>query len=392
MEDIIFLLRGIFHAHLSVNNIKQLTSILVGSKYLIEIGDFGHYYVNVSKGSLLELRTGFSGMESEISLELAALYSAGPRDFLKILEDSLQKQTGLSPSQIERYAATASKRYKTYPIEKRTGGYRVISQPSRPIKALQRWLINDLFSQFPIHDCATAYSKGSSIRENAVRHVNSNFTLHADFQSFFPSFYGSHVKDFLEIKCSQFKIALSAGDISFVRRIVSRNEALTIGAPSSPIVTNTLMYDFDQLISDWCNEREIIFTRYADDMYFSSISNSSLADVLAQLAAITKQYPFADLKLNNEKTAFLSRRYRRSVTGLIITPDHQVSIGLERKSHLKSQIYKFTKGSLDSSEWPKTGGLIAFAKDVEPVFYETLIRKYGLSAIDRLLMRKSNET
>ena len=95
-----------------------------------------------------------------------------------MLLEQLQIQTGLSEKQIERYASTASKRYKSYTIPKRTGGVRVIHQPSQAIKALQRWLVHTLIRHFPIHECATAYSKGASIKENALAHVRSNFTLH----------------------------------------------------------------------------------------------------------------------------------------------------------------------------------------------------------------------
>ena len=109
-----------------------------------------------------------------------------------MLLERLKKQSGLSETQLERIAATASKRYKVFQIPKRKGGFRTIAQPSKEIKAIQRWLIRALVSKFPIHECATAYKKGASIRSNAFRHSLFNFTLRADFRTFFPSFSGDN--------------------------------------------------------------------------------------------------------------------------------------------------------------------------------------------------------
>lgn len=167
--------------------------------------------------------------------------------------DILQKHSGLSAGQLERYAATASKRYKVYDIPKRTGGTRVIEQPSREIKAIQRWLNRTFITRFPVHKNATAYSKGASIRDNASRHLRSNFTLRADFKSFFPSFKGHHVAMFLLERAREHGVQLTGEDISFVRRIVCRNDSLTIGAPSSPLLTNAMMFDFDEAMSRWGN-------------------------------------------------------------------------------------------------------------------------------------------
>ena len=42
------------------------------------------------------------------------------------------------------------------------------------------------------------------------------------------------------------------------------------GAPTSPCITNILMRDFDNEVGAWCRERQIAYTRYCDDMTFSS--------------------------------------------------------------------------------------------------------------------------
>jgi len=103
-----------------------------------------------------------------------------------MLVEALQTQSGLSRKQLNWFATTASKRYKVYQIPKQNGTFRTIEQPSQEIKAIQRWIILYLIKKLPIHDSATAYKDGSSIRQNAIRHASSQFTLHVDFKDFFP--------------------------------------------------------------------------------------------------------------------------------------------------------------------------------------------------------------
>lgn len=302
-----------------------------------------------------------------------------------MLLERLEKHTGLSGRKLEWYAATASKRYKVYTIPKRTTGFRTIEHPSREIKAIQRWLNRALIRRFPVHSGATAYSKGSSIKDNAARHANSSFTLHADFEAFFPSFDGSHVEKFVLEKMDHYKIELSTEDITFFRRMVCRHNVLTIGAPSSPILTNAMMYDFDAAVSNWCASRNLIYSRYADDLFISSNEPNALSDALVMIENCASNYRFARLRLNHKKTAFLSRRYRRAITGIVITPTHELSIGRDRKLSIKSDVYKYQQGCLPRGDLPRVRGMISFVRDVEPTFYETLIRKYGTKTLDNLV-------
>lgn len=301
-----------------------------------------------------------------------------------MLLERLQKHTGLPRSLLERYAETASKRYRVYTIEKRNGDPRKIEHPSREIKAIQRWLIRALIRNMPVHEASTAYSKGSSIRKNAEHHVRSRYTVRLDFEDFFPSFSGAHVIAYLEKVYDDPGMVLSTDDLAFVRRIVCRHDALTIGAPTSPGLTNAMMFKFDKALADWCTARELIYTRYADDLFISAWAPNALAGVEVKAAELAATFPYAELALNREKTAHLSRKYRRSITGLIITPEQTLSIGRDKKNHLKSAVYAYSKGKLQPEERSRTAGLISFVRDVEPAFYETLLRKYGRDTIEDL--------
>lgn len=302
-----------------------------------------------------------------------------------MLIDRLRRHSGLSKSQLLYLSATASRRYKVYEIAKRNGGKRTIAHPSKSLKAIQRWINQALFDCLPVHKCATAYKKGASIRRNAAVHGDTCFTLRMDFADFFPSFTLNGVVRFVEHKNVEMSLGLSSKDIQFVGRIVSREGFLTIGAPSSPTITNAMMYDFDERVFSFVRRTGLVYTRYADDLFISSRKPNQLGTVCSFVHTASKDFAHAKLRINREKTAFLSRRYRRAVTGLVITPDGKVSIGRNRKREIKALIHKYFENAIQVEDVGRTRGLIAFSMDSDPEFYKALCKKYGMANLKRIM-------
>ncbi|WP_126396963.1 retron St85 family RNA-directed DNA polymerase [Blastochloris tepida] len=302
-----------------------------------------------------------------------------------MLLERLERQSRLSRGQLEQFAITASKRYKIYNIPKRNGGERQIEQPSRAIKAIQRWLNLNLIRKFPIHISSTAYNKGSSILRNAEFHKNTNFTVRIDFEDYFPSFRDNGIERFLQENRSVIGDPLDDNDISFIRNIVCRHGRLTIGAPSSPLLTNAIMFQFDGIVYQFCQSRGLVYTRYADDIFISATRANSLGDVADFVASVSTGYPYANLTINCRKTVFLSKKYRRVVTGMVITPQGSVSVGRNLKDEVRSGVYKFKNGIIDGDEIARIRGLVAYIYGVEPSFLGILERKYGDETIGRLL-------
>lgn len=291
--------------------------------------------------------------------------------------EKLSSRTKLTIGQLEWFSKSASRRYKIYEIPKKTGGTRVISHPSRPLKALQRWLNRLIFSQLPLHNSATAYRKGRSILHNALPHLDTRYTLRIDFENFFPSFKVGHVYNFLKLINISHKMELSEEDIKFSALIVSRNGELTIGAPSSPILTNAMMFGFDTMMDKYCRKSNLVYTRYADDIFVSSFSQNCLADALEHASEISGGYDFADLVINKEKIAFLSKKYRRSITGLNISSQGKISIGRETKRKIKTLVFKIRSGQGSSEDLEYLTGMLCYIRSVEPEFIERLTLRYG---------------
>ncbi|MBN9788239.1 RNA-directed DNA polymerase [Pseudonocardia sp. TMWB2A] len=302
------------------------------------------------------------------------------------LISELSELSGMLEKDVRQIAKSAPIRYKHYTIDKRNGGKRPIAQPAREVKILQKILIAHYLSDLPIHPAATAYEKGTSIRKNADKHSPSGAILKLDFKDFFPSF---RFDDWLafSVKHDLFEDnedRILAGNLMFHQARGSSILRLAIGAPASPRLSNLLMYDFDRLVSELVATHTVIYTRYADDLTFSANRTGYLQPVEKIVRTILQELAFPKLKLNDQKRVLATKKYRRSVTGLILTNDDRVSIGRERKKLIRSMVDHYRKGLMNDEQKKKLKGLIAFARDVEPEFVSRLETKYGKDLIEAI--------
>jgi RNA-directed DNA polymerase len=280
---------------------------------------------------------------------------------------------------------SAPRRYKVYHIPKRSGGSREIAQPAREVKLLQRVLIEKLLSKLPVHDAATAYCNGRSIATNASRHAGHGPILKMDFRDFFPSI---RAEDWI-LYCRNASLldeadAVLSAQILFRRAKHEHVLKLSIGAPSSPILSNILLVPFDTMVTAEAAKRRIRYTRYADDLTFSGQRMGMLKDMVDVVHATVKQMQRPKLTVNLEKTTFVTAKYRRVVTGVTLANDGSLSLGHDRKRLLSASVHHAVLGKLNAQELLKLSGDLAFANVVEPAFLARLGRKYGFEVIQRV--------
>jgi len=294
----------------------------------------------------------------------------------------IAQESGVSALYIEGLILTASRRYKSYNIPKRTGGIRKIDHPAREIKFLQHWLLRHLLMNLPVHSSATAYREGSSILNNANAHSRQNYLLKLDFTNFFPSIKSEDVVSVInEHRNVPGLVDLSDHDIGLVSKIVCKDGALTIGAPTSPLLSNAVMFGFDAAIASYCANVGAVYTRYADDIAVSTNVPDVLSGVLGFIRGLVSERSCPSLILNEDKTLFTSRKRRKVVTGLFLTPDGKVSIGREKKRKVKYMIHRWTQKALSEGDISYLRGYLAFCRAVEPRFVTSLERKYGVETV-----------
>ncbi|POU74837.1 RNA-directed DNA polymerase [Leclercia sp. LSNIH6] len=288
----------------------------------------------------------------------------------------------------EQLLNEAPKKYKVYYIPKRGAGFRVIAQPTKELKNVQRFIVSLLEPILPVHHKAMAYQLNKSIKDNAYLHKDNSYVLKMDFQNFF-----NKIKpDLFLTKIEASNLELESLDKFVLRNLLfwrpgtkrSITLILSIGAPSSPFISNFIMYDFDRNVDDWCLNHGVVYSRYADDITFSTNTKDLLVSVPKMVKKMLSEY-VPGLTVNESKTIFTSKAHNRHVTGVTLTPEGKLSVGRERKRMLYAKMHQYYLGMLSTEDINKVRGLVTFANYIEGDFIFRLKKKYGNELIDRFL-------
>ena len=297
-----------------------------------------------------------------------------------------------SEPEVERFLVNAPKKYKVYTIPKRTSGHRVIAQPSKELKEYQRAYLK--IQSLPIHDAATAYRIGLSIKENASAHKHNPYLLKLDLENFFNSISNNLFwkvwTSVQPIPSEKDKVLIE--NLLFWRpsKVSGGPLVLSIGAPSSPLISNFFMYHVDIAISDFCSDKEIVYTRYADDLTFSTDHKDILFEIPELIKGLLKSSFGNAIKINRKKTRFSSKGHNRHVTGITITNDGHLSLGRERKRYIKHMVHQYLLEKLSREDIFHLKGLLAFTKHIEPTFIRSLRAKYSVELINRIFEEQND--
>lgn len=263
---------------------------------------------------------------------------------------SIERELGFSAKTLYGISNNIDKHYRKIRIPKRDGDFRTLSVPDEILKRVQRAIASKLLAYEPVSKYAKAYAVAVSVKKNAAPHVAKSKLLKLDIYKFFDSVLYSEVKEkvFPAYKYSEpIRILLSM--------LCYCGEVLPQGAPSSPAITNIIMRDFDELIGEWCHEREISYTRYCDDMTFSGDFDEG--ELVAFVSAELKKRGFI---LNERKTALAPSGKRQTVTGIVVNEKLNVARGYKRE--IRQELFFCRKYGVASH-------LARKSADIEPLKY-----------------------
>jgi len=294
---------------------------------------------------------------------------------------------GIGRGDLLRIIDTAPKRYKVFLIPKRRGGTRTIAQPSRELKAIQRVVLKEVLAKFPTHAAATGYVRKRNIFHNAVAHADNPALMKLDFKDFFPSII---VDDWRQLALAgtvdldPYEVWLT-GKVLFWGLRSATPICLSIGAPTSPMLSNIIMHSIDVKLTQAAKETNTIYTRYADDITASGVTIEDLKRFETLARSIVRLSASPRLTFNDDKYGVYTSGQRRMVTGLVITPAGRVSIGRERKRLISAMIHRWTLGSLDNEDKAILKGFLGFSVAAEPDFVSRMREKYGDAPLDGIL-------
>lgn len=290
--------------------------------------------------------------------------------------------------------------YHEFKIPKTSGGYRIIHSPNPKLKTLQyhiKYLIENL--NVLTHDAAHGCVPTRSSYTNARYHQQSNHFARVDFKDFFPSITSEFLLEVLPqigpFATSNYNKEMKLL-IELIVQVATYNGKLPQGSPISPLLANLALIPFDFHMRETLKEMKptIIYTRYVDDMTFSSFytfnnqkkeSKETLHNLIENV--MITAYQKKPLTIKTQKTMITTKFGKNRVTGVKINQENKLSIGYKEKRELKrelaSLIIQRKKGlTPDKNQVQHTLGLLSYLNNIEPNYkyyiVNTLKRKFNI--------------
>jgi len=193
--------------------------------------------------------------------------------------------------------------------------------------------------------CVHGFVRGKNIRTNAMVHLAKRFILSIDIHHFFETITSEMVEKALA------SLGYPKYACSYLSKFVTYNGFLVQGLSTSPLIANLVAQKLDQDMLNFAGAN-ISYTRYADDLYFSS--NDPLPPV-QDFEAIVNDNGF---KLNENKTKLMLRGNKQYVTGLTVFDKNLPRIPRKLKRNLRLEIYFMKKFGTEYHLAKKRGAAI----------------------------------
>lgn len=246
---------------------------------------------------------------------------------------SLAQTMGISLPELRFLAYTRDvstvTHYRQFRVAKKSGGERLISAPMPRLKRAQYWILANILEKIPVTEHAHGFVRERSIVTNAVPHLQSKVVINADLKDFFPSIGYRRVKGvfesfgYSEAVSAVLALLTTHADTECVSLdgatfyLAQGERCLPQGAPTSPALTNILCWKLDKRLQGTARALGFTYTRYADDLSFSS--KTAEREASSQLLWRVRKVVSAEgFQLHPDKTRVMYRHKRQEVTGIVV--------------------------------------------------------------------------
>ena len=243
------------------------------------------------------------------------------------------------------YHTNHHQRYTTFIIPKASGEDRCITAPTRQLKALQRSLNNVFQDVYRVKPSVHGFVHKRSIRTNAEAHIGKRYILNIDIQNFFPAINFGRVRGLF--MGPPYHRPPSVATV--LAQLCCHANQLPQGAPTSPIVANMICAKLDSQLQHTAQTFRCYYTRYADDMTFSTNiatfpSALAIINALGQIEigpTLTQVIRDNGFQINQQKVRLQQRRERQEVTGLTVNKFPNVNRSYIRQ--IRAMLYAWGK-------------------------------------------------
>lgn len=232
-------------------------------------------------------------------------------------------------------ANNPEKYYTKKYILKRDGTKRELLVPNNYLKSIQINILINVLNGLSPSKYVTSYLKNKSLKDNALPHQNKKIILNLDIKDFFNSIDFEHIYNVLPnyIFPPSVKVLLI--------KLCTYEDYLPQGSPTSPMLSNLVLKNFDNYIGNYCIKNNISYTRYCDDLTFSGDFDPKILKNKVQSFLETLGF-----NLNSKKTKVINESNRQLVTGLVV--NKKVNVPKKYRHKIRQELYYINKFGLDS--------------------------------------------
>jgi len=274
---------------------------------------------------------------------------------------------------------------------------RKIFRPNKKFKAYHTFLKAFVIEYLPINgDIVFSYRKGFSAYDAVAKHRRSKYFFQADIASFFGNIERSLVKKTILAAKDECPVLDIEDSIERLLDLMCIDDSLPIGFPASAPISNAILFDFDNAFSQFCKTRELIFTRYSDDIVVSSETKDHMSGLEQEITRLLQRYVSEKLHLNSSKTRYFQVGGRIKILGMMILPNGKITIDSKLKEdmevllfhHLndKKSFIEIAKGD-EETGLDKLTGYLNYANSIDSNYLSKLRKKFGATTIDILMHR-----
>lgn len=283
---------------------------------------------------------------------------------------SLSKLLDVPEKSIIDFSKKSDDNYHSFFLETEKNGIkkkREITEPKFLLKKIQKRINSKIFShvQYP------RYLTGGIKDKDFPRDYYSNAALHSrahvihciDVREFYPSINSEAIENIFK---NFFKFSPRISSI--LTSLVTYNDHLPQGAPTSSHLANLIFYDKEYSLVSGLRCQNITYTRLLDDITISSKKNISKGKLHRLHVKIRNMIESKGLEVNENKTKTTGRKHKdelMEVTGLWVNHSVPKCKKTERKnirSAVKECEIKYLEFCYDETYhelWNRTSGRVA---------------------------------
>ncbi|MBF8456895.1 RNA-directed DNA polymerase [Kaistella sp. G5-32] len=267
---------------------------------------------------------------------------------LPIIYDSshLAGLVGYHRSYLTRALISTEFFYRTFKIPKKNGKIRIISEPLPSLKEIQYFILNEILYKQKVSKYCKSYIPKRKFREYLRFHTDEKQVLTLDIKDFFPSIKFNHIHEyFLNLGFAK-DVSLYLACLSTYTHkendFIEFKRFLPQGAPTSPYLSNLILTPFDDKVAEFCFDKKIKFTRYADDMAFSG----EYIDQEELLIFIKNELNVYGLELNEEKINFMKQNVPQIISGVIV--NKKLQLPKAQRNEIRKVMYFINEFGIDN--------------------------------------------